>query len=56
MLAPIDRRGLESLSNVEESVRMTEDSEDKWRKYVRGVANPWDRGRPQNREEQTGTS
>jgi len=25
--------------SVEESVRMTEDS-DKWRKYVRGVANP----------------
>jgi len=26
--------------SVEESVRMTEDR-DKWRKYVRGVANPW---------------
>ena len=56
MLAPIDRRCLESLSNVEESVRMTGDSEDKWRKYVRGVANPWDRGRPQDRAEQTGMS
>ena len=25
---------------VEESVRMTEDKDDKWRKYVHGVANP----------------
>ena len=27
------------VDSVEESVRMTEDR-DKWRKYVRGVANP----------------
>ena len=26
---------------VEESVRMTEDRDDKWRNYVHGVANPW---------------
>ena len=25
---------------VEESVRMTEDKDNKWRKYVHGVANP----------------
>jgi len=26
--------------SVEESVRMTEDRDDKWSKYVHGVANP----------------
>ena len=26
--------------SVEESIRMTEDCRDKWRKYVHGVANP----------------
>jgi len=39
--------------SVEESIRMTEDS-DKWRKYVHGVANPrMDRGRLKNRTEVT---
>jgi len=37
--------------SVEESVRMTEDR-DKWRKYVRGVANPGSRtAKEQNRTE-----
>ena len=26
--------------SVEESIRMTEEDRDKWRKYVHGVANP----------------
>jgi len=26
--------------SVDESIRMTEDKEDKWRKYVNSVANP----------------
>jgi len=42
--------------SVEESIRMTEDR-DKWRKYVRGVANPGSRtAKEQNRRSLTGLS